>query len=244
MFNLTFLYRRFHAYYVGFYSSDPDIMNMVQLKEKHSIRVAKHARDLAKNIGLSAEKVNLAEMAGLLHDIARSEQAHLKTFNDSISFDHGDRGILRLEESGILKSLDAASQKAILFSVQHHNKMAVPSASLDKTLLAGIIRDADKLDIFRILPPIAAGHDYSPLLVELLRKGRALPYSEVRTGADKRLIRLGWLYDINYQWTLALLISEGYADGLVDSLPNVPPFSEIKNNFKAYTAAKLSAKLE
>ena len=76
MLNLTFLYRWFHAYYVGFYSSDLDIMNMVQLKEKHSIRVAKHARDLAKNIGLSAKKVNLAEMAGFLHDIARSEQAH------------------------------------------------------------------------------------------------------------------------------------------------------------------------
>lgn len=244
MLNLTVLYDWFHHYYVNFYSSDPDIMTMVQLKEKHSIRVAKHARTLAESIGFPAEKVTLAEIAGLLHDIARSEQAHLKTFNDSISFDHGDRGVLRITNSGILKSFDAASQEVILFSVKHHNKMTVPSASPDKMLLAGILRDADKLDIFRMLPPITAGHDYSDPLVELLLKGRPLPYSEVKTAADKRLIRLGWLYDINYPWTLTQLVDEGYADGLIDSLPNIPPFREIKNSFKAYIIAKRSAKLE
>lgn len=240
MLDFTSLYHWFHNYYASFYSSDPVIMKMVQLKEKHSVRVAQHARNLAENIGLSTENVNLAEMIGLLHDIARSEQAQLKTFNDLASFDHGDRGILILEESGILKTLDWESQKNIFFSVKYHNKLMVPSASPDKMLFTGIIRDADKLDIFRILPNIVAEHNYSPPLVELLRKGRALPYSEVKTIADNRLIRLGWLYDINYQWTLTQLIKDGYADTLIESLPNTSPFNEIKNSFKAYITAKLS----
>ena len=241
MFNLATLYNWFHNYYCNFYSSDPDIMNMVRLKEHHSVMVAKYARGLAESIGLSAEEIDLAEIIGLLHDIARSEQAHCKTFNYSISFDHGDRGVLRLEEAGILDALDCESQEIILFSIKYHNKMTVPSSNPDKMLFTSIIRDADKLDIFRNLPPVRAEHNYSPALVELLRKGRVLPYSEVKTTADKRLIRLGWLYDINYQWTLAQLINESYASELVRSLPNAPPFDEIKDNFRAYIIAKLSA---
>jgi len=240
MFNIATLYHWFHNYYYSFYSSDPEIMNMVKLKESHSVRVAKNARELAKSIGLSGEKADLAEVIGLLHDIARSEQAHFKTFNDLISFDHGDRGVLRIEEAGILDTLGRETQEIILFSIQHHNKMTVPSASMNKMLFADIIRDADKLDIFRILPPVREEHHYSLPLVELLRKGRVLPYSEVKTTADKRLIRIGWFYDINYKWTLTQLVNEGYADELVRSLPDTPPFNEIKDGFRAYITAKLS----
>lgn len=241
MFDIATLYHWFHNYYYSFYSTDPEIMRMVQLKEKHSVRVAKNARELAKDIGLSAEKSDLAEVIGLLHDISRSEQANLKTFNDSISFDHGDRGVLRLEESGILHTLNCEAQQIILFAIKYHNKMTVPDATPDKMLFASIIRDADKLDIFRILPPVLAEHNYSPPLLELLKKCRPLPYSEVKTMADKRLIRVGWFYDINYQWTLTQLVNEGYADGLVGSLPNTPACNEIKDSFSAYITAKLSA---
>jgi len=240
MFNIDILYNWFHNYYHSFYSSDPEIMKMVQLKEKHSVRVAKNAQELGRKIGLSAEKIDLAERIGLLHDIARCEQAQLKTFNDGISFDHGDRGVLRLEETGILSPLDSEAQEIILFAIKYHNKLTVPSASADKMLFARIIRDADKLDIFRLLPPVLAEHDYSPLLVELLIKGRSLPYSEVKTMADTRLIRLGWFYDINYQWTFAQLINEGYAEELLGSLPNTPTFNKLKDGFRAYITEKLT----
>lgn len=242
MFNIDRLYQWFHNYYQNYYSSDPEIMRMVELKEAHSIRVAKNARELAISMGASAQKVDLAERVGLLHDIARSEQAHAKTFNDAISFDHGDRGVLRLEEAGILKTLDCEAQEIILFAIKYHNKMTVPTASPDKMLFASIIRDADKLDIFRSLPPVLADHNYSLPLVALLREGRPLPYSEVKTMADTRLIRLGWIYDVNYQWTLTQLVNEGYTDALVGALPDSPAFAEIKAEVKTYINRKLLTK--
>ena len=110
----------------------------------------------------------------------------------------------------------------------------MPNASLSKMQFANITRDADKLDILRTLPPIEADHTYSPVLIELLRTNQTLSYSEVNTRADIRLIRLGWLYDINYSWTLAKLVEEGYTDKLLASLPNESPFDEIKANFSAY----------
>jgi len=234
MLNITTLYDWFHNYYYKFYSSDLEVMAMVLLKEKHSLSVAKNARDLAMHLTLSTEKINIAEIIGLLHDIARSEQAHLKTFNDCISFDHGDRGVLRIKEAKILDTLDEELREIILFAIQYHNKMAIPATSPEKMLLTRIIKDADKLDIFRVLPPVTADHNYSPTLIELLKEGRVLPFSEIKTMADKRLIRLGWLYDIHYPWTLTQLVNEGYTDQLLDSLPNTPQLIEIKNHFNAY----------
>ena len=234
MMTLTDFYQWFHKYYESFYSADPEIMTMVRYKEDHSLRVASCARELAINISLSSTEVELAELCGLLHDIARAEQAQLKTFKDALSFDHGDRGETRLEESGILDSLERGVKAIILFAVKYHNKLAVPKASAAKTRFANIIRDADKLDILRSLPPIEADHTYSPALIELLKSRQALSYSEVKTQADIRLIRLGWLYDLNYSWTLAKLVEEGYTDKLLASLPNESPFDEIKLNFATY----------
>lgn len=239
MMTIIDFYQWFHKYYERFYSADPEIMTMVRYKEDHSIRVANCAHELAINISLTSAEVELAELCGLLHDIARAEQAQFKTFKDALSFDHGDRGEIRLKESGILDSLDNGVKEIILFAVKYHNKLAVPKASAAKTCFANIIRDADKLDILRSLPPIEADHTYSPVLIELLKKRQALSYSEVKSRADIRLIRLGWLYDLNYSWTLAKLVDEGYTDKLLAALPNESPFDEIKLNFLAYVKATL-----
>ena len=236
---MTDFYQWFHNYYKSFYSADPEIMTMVRLKEEHSIRVANCTRDLAKNSGLSPSEIKLAELCGLLHDVARGEQAQLKTFKDSLSFDHGDRGSLRITELGILNKLDNNLQEIILFSVKYHNKLAVPTASPAKIQFANITRDADKLDILRTLPPIEADHNYSPTLTELLRTGQSLSFAEVKTRADIRLIRLSWLYDINYSWTLTKLVEEGCTDKLLASLPDENPFDEIKTNFLTYIKTAL-----
>ena len=234
MLTLNNFYTWFHNYYQSFYSTDPEIMTMVQFKEAHSIRVASCARDLAQNISLAPEKIALAELCGLLHDIARSEQAQLKTFRDSLSFDHGDRGATRIIESKILSNLDNTLQEIIVFAVKYHNKLAVPDTSPAKMEFANITRDADKLDILRTLPPIEAAHNYSPVLLELLRTNQSLSFSAIKTRADIRLIRLGWLYDINYSWTLDQLVKEGYIENLLSSLPDESPFDEIKTNLLSY----------
>lgn len=234
-FSLNNLYLWFHCYYERFYSSDEEIMRMVKLKEDHSLRVAHNARELAKELQLPEQQLIMAEIAGLLHDLARSEQAHLRSFHDALTFDHGDRAVIRLTETGILDSLSAAERDMILFAVQYHNKMTVPESSCDNQLMVNIIRDADKLDIFRILPlPADTSHQYSPILIDLLLRDKPLPYREVKTPADKHLIRLGWLFDLNYPWTLRQLIDEGYPEQLLQALPDTPDLLPVKNKLMAF----------
>lgn len=236
-FSLNKLYHWFHRYYERFYSSDEEIMRMVKLKEDHSLRVAHNACELAKDQQLPEQLLILAEAAGLLHDLARSEQAHLRTFHDGLTFDHGDRAVFRLMETGILNSLSPEERDIILFAIQYHNKMTVPESSSDKQLIANIIRDADKLDIFRILPlPTETSHQYSSVLIDLLLRGKPLPYREVKTPADKRLIRLGWLFDLNYPWAMRQLIDEGYPEQLLQALPDTPELLPVKSKLMAFCA--------
>jgi hypothetical protein len=174
--------------------------------------------------------------------IANGLQFH--SFNDDAThFDHGTIGAEEIKKTGLLNALFSIhDQELIDFAIRHHNKMAVPEESPGKLLFAKIIRDADKLDIFRCLPPIQAEHDYSPTLLALLNRRAALPYAEVKTPGDKRLIRLGWLYGINFDWTLLHLVQEGYVEQLLTSLPDTIPLNTATHNFRDYIAQRLCSK--
>ncbi len=240
--DMQYLYAWFKKYTQLFYSDDPSVMSGILLKEEHSYRVAKNAADLALNLTLDNRRRIIAETAGLLHDLARYDQwVKFHSFSDpGTGFDHGSIGAEKLKNTGILKKTFSPDEEdIILFAIHHHNKLAIPDDSADKVLFTQILRDADKLDIFRIMPPIVAEHDYTPILIEYLQSGRPLPYTEIRTPADKRLVRLGWLYDINFSWTLKQLVKEGFADQLLSSLPDTAPFNRIRYIFKEYIHRKI-----
>lgn len=241
---ITFLYDWFHCYSQSFYSVDPEIMRGIRLKEDHSLRVAVNALAIANYLGQTDRDLTLAETAGLLHDTARHTQwTQFRSFNDAITqYDHGTEGASIIADAGILDSqFTLAEQDAILFSIIHHNKLGVPANSPEKVRLANIIRDADKLDIFRTLPAVTTiDQDYSAALLPLLLDQRPLPYAQAKKPADRRLLRLGWLYDINFDWTLRQIVAEGYADGLLSGLPDGEPFTAIKSGFRQYLAARCS----
>ena len=74
------------------YTNKYDIKNEhISRKIGHSIRVMNISKEIATKIGLTQEEIKIAEIIGLLHDIARFEQyTQFQTFNDLNSFDHGN----------------------------------------------------------------------------------------------------------------------------------------------------------
>ena len=89
--------------YVSKYNPEDE---KIKLKIEHIQRVAKHANDIAENLKLSKEDIDLAWLIGLLHDIGRFEQ--LKEFNsfDDSNIDHADLGVKILFEEGYIKSFE------------------------------------------------------------------------------------------------------------------------------------------
>lgn len=122
----------------------------VKRKQQHSLRVMEMSKKIATKIGLTQEKIDLATLIGLLHDIARFEQyTKYKTFRDLESIDHGDLGAEILQKD-IRKYIENDKYDEIIIkSVKNHNKYKIEDGLTKKEeLFAKIVRDADKIDIF------------------------------------------------------------------------------------------------
>ncbi|HWR05927.1 HD domain-containing protein [Sporomusa sp.] len=242
MSEIDYLYEWFQGYVKAYYTGDKFVMDRVLLKEAHSKRVAAISASLAAYLGLDDRQTLLAEVIGLVHDLSRFRQVtEYRTFVDAESFDHGDAGAEEFAHSGMLAGFTDDELGMIRFAITNHNKMLIPPAGPQHELFAKIIRDADKLDIFRILPPIQANHDYSPKLISQLKTGGVLSYTDVKTMADKRLIRLSWFYDIYFDWTLAKLVAEGHLERQLAALPDTGDCVVIKETMKAYISNSLSS---
>lgn len=235
-----------HAYMKSFYTEDEEIQQAILIKEKHTGYVTAISRELAAYLGLCAHDVDLAEIMGLFHDVGRFRQFTLyQTFNDAQSEDHADLGIKVLEGLPFMKKLTAEDYALVLFAIKNHNKKLIePSADERRVLFAKLLRDADKLDIYRVLSPFLTpsdGKGFAPGFVERFVAGEQCDYTCIRTQDDRKLVRLMWVYDVNFSWTLQRIVDRGYVDRIIACLPQDAKMQEGVRRLQAYIKAKCAA---
>ena len=256
------------AYMKSFYCDDKDIMFGIQMKEKHTGYVTVNARNLALHLKLDEHDVQLSELIGLLHDVGRFRQWQLyKTFVDAESEDHADLGVKTIVELPFYEMMIEEDRQLVLFAIKNHNKKEIEAAPSPRHLMfAKIIRDADKLDIFRVLAPYltqdpdiekqsatirkfmkgpngeATGEMgvFAPGFLERYVNGQQVDYSMIRTNEDRKLVRLMWVYDVNYAWTLQRICDKGYIDAIVANLPDLPMVRLGTERLREYVAKKCS----
>ncbi|MCD4703137.1 MAG: HD domain-containing protein [Methanosarcinaceae archaeon] len=254
---LTMFYRWFDNYVVQFYSNDPDVQINFELKGKHTKRVCDNIILLSRSFGLSSEQMYLAELIALFHDVGRFEQMRMyRTFRDSDSEDHGQLGVRILNDAGILTSLSEDERDIILKAVGYHNRFVLPADETDKCLLyCKLIRDADKLDVLKVVTDYHARRDecrnpalelglpdgpgYSKEMVrEILGYDLAHAY-HMRTYNDMKLLQLSWLFDVNFQETFRQISKAGYVDKLISRLPDTLEIRQIHEFLNAYLVSQL-----
>ena len=182
---------------------------MMQLKLVHTRKVVEAACVIAKGEGFDARTARACEAAALLHDTGRYEQLRVyNTFRDSDSVDHAVFSHDIVKEKGWLDGWE--DKDAILAAVLYHNRREIPEG-LDPLTLAcsRTVRDADKLDIFRVLEDQIATTDWrhdakafwnlpttaapNPVVAEAIREGRPVDYQNIKSLADFVLIQVGWM---------------------------------------------------
>ncbi len=232
------LYRWFSAYVKTFYCDDAEIQPKVLQKEEHSLIVAGLSRELARSLGLNAAETQLAEAVGLLHDVGRFRQVTVyRTFRDGDSVDHGRLGVEEMLAAGIPARVEPCDWEALAFAVRWHNAAALPDSSEPRLTLHGrMIRDTDKLDICRVLPPAPPAEGCSPKLEKDFLAGKLLYYEDIRTADDRKLVMLSWLFDVNFAWTAREIAGRGYIDRLLASLPPSPAMSAIRDKVGAFSS--------
>jgi len=231
----------------------------VGLKVTHSIRVARFCAAIGADLGLTAERLRLARTIGLLHDVARFEQLiRYDTFVDRVSVDHGDLGADILREEPLVNALAVDDRTILLHAVRHHNDAAIPGANDEGvSYYLKLVRDADKLDIYRVLCSIwlkpnpsepasgalnlEAGSQVSPEIATAIQAHRLAPMGAVRTRADLLLVRLAWVFDLNFPPTCKCLARLGYLPRLMQALPDTREIADLLAIINAYVAGQNSS---
>lgn len=199
----------------------------ISLKVKHILRVAQNCKFLAEQLNMSEEQIRLAELIGLFHDIGRFEQVRLyDTFSDKdTGLDHASYSLKVLYEDGLInRFIDTSEYDDIIKkSVFNHNKANIDeNVNGEALIFSKIIRDADKLDIYRVIneekmEDVFWYKDFeniamSEILMKNFIKDRFIKYKDVKTNADLIYVFYGYIYDFNYPYCLKIVRNNGYLE--------------------------------
>lgn len=140
---------QFENYVQNYNLDDPNI----HLKYIHSIQVAENCEKIAMSIGLNKDECDLAWMIGMLHDIGRFEQIRcFNTFIDKDSIDHAEFGADLLFKEGVIVEFlkEEGWYDLIEKAIRFHSRYRLPeNLSEIEMCFCQILRDADKIDIYR-----------------------------------------------------------------------------------------------
>lgn len=231
----------FDSYVDTFYISCGEL-HQLKLKEKHSKRVSANTGLIADSLGWSESDRNLAVSAGLLHDVGRFPQyKEYNTFYDFKSVDHGERGLEVMQEKFPTELTSSEERLIIENCVEFHNKKEIPSTIPLKALpFLRIVRDSDKIDIFKVVRDhfergdtrsiypglLPEGNFSDKVLKELSLDGKAR-YDNIKTLSDVLIFELCWVHDMEYDPSISLLWDRGDLEWLLERLPRTPVSVEI-----------------
>lgn len=250
--NITWLNAWFTTYVETFRSADPDFQRNIDLKEEHTRRVCNEILDVGNSLNLKSKDLHLAEIIALFHDVGRFEQyARYGTFSDPESEDHALLGVKVLRTNAVLENLDQETRDLILRTVSYHNRANLPAEETERCLFfTKLLRDADKLDIWRVVTDyyreintsrngvIELGLPDSPEISQDvytdMMAGRTVRTTSLKTLNDFKVLQMGWIYDVNFPRTFQLVRERGYLEKIRDVLPPTGEVSEIYSAARSY----------
>ncbi len=245
----------FFDYVKAFQSEDPEYKKNIDLKRDHTRRVCEGILEIGESLRLSDDDLRLAYVIALFHDVGRFYQYdRYRTFSDLRSEDHALLGARILKETGVLIDLEPQERDLVLKAVTYHNRATLPDAESQKCLfMTKLLRDADKLDIWKVVTDyyreekksrngaieldLPDRPEISRAVYEDLMAQRIVKMGNLRTLNDFKLLQMGWVFDINFPRTFQLVRERGFLRVIRDSLPKSEQVLEIYSKIESYLAS-------
>lgn len=247
----------------------------IKLKIDHTYRVAGLCQRIAESLGLSEPDVDIAWLLGMLHDIGRFEQIRrFGTFNDVQSVDHAEFGAGLLFKEGLIRKFAegyyeecelarSGNEEAeqIIKNNEHHNKdtglleMAIRQHNKYRVkedlterqrMFCDILRDADKVDIFKVNADIPMEIIYDVTTEELKNgiitkevlesfyKKETVLKSVRRSAVDHIVGHISLLFELVYKESYRQAKEQGYVYKLLDFKSDVPEVNAEFDNMRKY----------
>ena len=247
----------------------------IKLKIDHTYRVAGLCQRIAESLGLSEPDVDIAWLLGMLHDIGRFEQIRrFGTFNDVQSVDHAEfgadllfkEGLIRkfaegyYEECELARSGNEEAEQIIKnnehhnkdtglleLAIRQHNKYRVKEDLTERQrMFCDILRDADKVDIFKVNADIPMEIIYDVTTEELKNgiitkevlesfyKEETVLKSVRRSAVDHIVGHISLLFELVYKESYRQAREQGYVYKLLDFKSDVPEVNAEFDDMRKY----------
>ena len=205
-----------------------------QLKVVHTYHVVESSKDIAAKLDLSDEDIALAELVALLHDIGRFAEIDQTGSFDSAGFDHAAYGVKLLFEDDLIRTFVADSRYDAIIknAIGNHSRIAIQDGLDARSLLhAKIIRDADKLDNFRVkkeeaIEAMFPGRGYrdedierstlSDKVYAAVVSKKSVDIHDRVTPLDYWVCVLAFVFDLNFKESYEIIKKSGYINILID----------------------------
>ncbi len=231
MIDLQYAKERFVNYLEGYDRKD----DKIHLKEVHTFCVLNAADEICNGEGMKEEDHRLALLIALLHDIGRFEQLRqFGSFNDQL-FNHADFGVKVLFEDGMIRQFieDSQYDSVIQKAIKYHSLYsldAVDGLTERERLHCQIIRDADKLDNFRVKDTervetlfdtpeeTVEMEEISPVVLAAVRNRKSVVSGERVTHLDCWVSYLAFIFDLNFATSVRWILKQDYLNRNIDRI--------------------------
>ena len=228
--------KTFLTFASGFDLADPKI----ELKLRHTFHVVDACFYLARALKLSDEETYIACLIGLLHDVGRFEQlTRFHSFDDSL-IPHAKLSVKFLFLDGHIQDYLAPKYEAwspvIEAAIEYHGVFQVPDGLPENVLLfTQLIRDADKLDNFRVKATDSmeamldvteadlSRESLSDYAYETFMKKEPLINSLRETRPDMWLSYVAYLFDLNFPASFVWIRESGYMEKILRRYAPIDP---------------------
>lgn len=250
---------QFEAYYKSIVDVNPEHKENLEIKYDHSYRVAELCEVLATKLNWNKVEKSQAYVTGLLHDIGRFKQLiEYNTFNDSKSVDHAALSVEIVKELELFDEFEEEQANAIGKAIFSHNKRELPkNCNEDERQLASILRDADKLDILKVITDyytnpravpnhtltweLPKGNQVSPEVAKQVINHLLVRKEDVASQIDIKVMQLSWVYDLNFKPSFQLLMDKRYPEKIYGTMSKSDTVIQIYRTIKVFAQNKLMA---
>lgn len=233
----------------------------IDVKREHSLAVLENARRILQGLAICPWLENMGLLAALFHDVGRFPQyQRFGTFHDPCSVNHGLLGARTLAPApqgrGLLDALPFRERSMVRAVVAMHNRRFVPSGiSPELLFLTDLVRDADKLDIMRVMITHFTTEKHNPVLTLNVKPhpenytqnmynnvltGSESDYRKMRWTNDFKLMLLGWVRHLNFRGSRELIVERGVLQSLWEIMPETSAMRELEKRVQEFLQEDLA----
>lgn len=215
----------------------------------HTEKVVENILILANSLELSENEKHTAEVVALFHDIGRFWML-LQDQNDMKGFDHAEASVQYLNTNHTFNSLDESIRKTLTEIILNHHLPEIPKKDGAALFFTKLLRDADKLDIWRSTTDFLVNKNkrsnmaielelsqklvVTDLFCQVIIEGGIPNKQDVVTFSDFLLYQMSWVFDLNFRKSYQLLNQKQYMRYIYDALPKSNSVFEIYRMIKIH----------